>query len=189
MKKSPLSGTLLVYVLLVIGSFSCTKEVDNATAKKDGCETKPSTTEALGMAVGKTAQEELLKAVRGSTAKYHATTQAIKAGYEPSNFCVSVPGLGGMGYHWTNPLLVDDKFDPLQPEAVLYASGPGGKLKLIAVEYVVLDKGQPRPMFAGHPLDIKGTPNPEPHWSLHVWLYEENPKGIFEPFNPNITCP
>jgi hypothetical protein len=133
--------------------------------------------------------EEWLQAVRQATARFHSKTQALKAGYLPNDHCVSVPGLGGMGYHWLNPSLVDDDFDPLQPEVVLYATGPGGQLKLVAIEYIVLDVGQERPSFAGYLFDIGGTPTPVPHWSLHVWLYEENPNGIFTPFNPNISCP
>ena len=94
-----------------------------------------------------------------------------------------------MGYHWVNPSLVDPVFDPRHPEVVLYANGPGGKLRLVALEYIVIDIGQDRPMFGDHPFDIGGTPVPDPHWSLHVWLYEENPNGIFTPFNPKIVCP
>lgn len=131
---------------------------------------------------------EQLRAVRQATAQYHSTTQALDAGYLPDDHCVAVPGLGGMGFHWANPGLIDDTFDPMQPEAVLYAEGPGGNLVLVAVEYIVLDVGQPRPSFGDRPFDIRGTPNPAPHWSLHVWLYQPNPNGIFTPFNPTITC-
>jgi hypothetical protein len=28
----------------------------------------------------------------------------------------------------------------------------------------------------------------EPHYDLHVWLYRENPRGLFAQFNPNATC-
>ena len=94
-----------------------------------------------------------------------------------------------MGYHWLKPALVDAVFEPQKPEVVLYASGPGGKLRLVAVEYIVLKEGQPWPMFGNQPFDDGGTPDPRPHWSLHVWLYENNPSGIFKPFNPNISCP
>ena len=134
-------------------------------------------------------QGELLKAVRQATARYHSLTQAEQAGYLEDTHCVAVPGLGGMGYHWVNPGLVDGTFDPLQPEVVLYATGPGGNLRLVAVEYIVLDEGQDHPSFGGQLLDVGGTPVPVPHWSLHVWLYEENPNGMFTPFNPNIGCP
>jgi hypothetical protein len=142
-----------------------------------------------------TAQDELLKSVRQATSRFNSTTQAIKAGYVPDyDHCVAVPGLGGMGYHWVNPGLVDSVFDPRQPEMMLYASGPGGNLRLVAVEYLVLvgegqDLEADRPYFGSHPFDIGGTPFPAPHWSLHVWLYENNPSGIFTPFNPNVSCP
>jgi hypothetical protein len=134
--------------------------------------------------------EDWLKAVKQVTARYHSTTQAIKAGYVPDTHCVESP-FGGMGYHWGNPTLRDAEFDPLQPEVVLYAPSPSG-LKLVAVEYVVLDVGQPRPHFADHPFDIGGvmplTLAGIAHWSLHVWLYEDNPNGVFTPFNPNVSC-
>ncbi|MBE7503633.1 MAG: hypothetical protein HS113_25755 [Verrucomicrobiales bacterium] len=122
---------------------------------------------------------EWLKTVKQATARFHSKTQAVKAGYVPDDHCVSVPGLGGMGYHWLNPLLVDDLYDPLQPEVVLYATGPDGELRLVAIEYIVLDVGQAHPSFGGQPFDIGGTPLPLPHYSLHVWLYEENPNGVF----------
>lgn len=133
--------------------------------------------------------EEWLQAAQQATARFHSKTQSVKAGYVPDDHCVSVPGLGGMGYHWLNPSLVDDLYDPLEPEVVLYATGPDGELKLVAIEYIVLDVGQEPPTFGGHPFDIGGTPLPMPHYSLHVWLYEQNPNGVFTPFNPDITCP
>jgi ABC-type Zn2+ transport system substrate-binding protein/surface adhesin len=27
-----------------------------------------------------------------------------------------------------------------------------------------------------------------PHYDLHVWLYRENPKGMFAQFNPKASC-
>jgi hypothetical protein len=143
---------------------------------------------AAGRAVAHHPESELLKSVRNATSRFHSTTQAIKAGYEPSHECVSVPGLGGMGYHWVNPTLVDPVFDPLKPEAVLYAPGPGGKLKLIAVEYIVVNAEQAAPTFGGQAFDVGGTPLPIPHWSLHAWIHENNPSGMFAPFNPNVSC-
>jgi hypothetical protein len=134
------------------------------------------------------ARDNYLKAVRQATTRFNSTVQAVKAGYQPSNHCVASPA-GGMGYHWVNGPLVDDVFDPLQPEALLYARGPGGNLRLVGVEYIVIDVGQDRPSFDGHPFDVGGTPIENDHWSLHVWLYEHNPNGMFVPFNPAVTCP
>jgi len=184
MRKNPFFGTLLFSVLLLAAS--CQKEARNGPAEENVAATKAN----KAAEAAKMTETDLLKAVRTATARFHSTTQAEKAGYIADENCVSVPGLGGMGYHWLNPSLVDETFDPLQPEAVLYATGPGGNLRLVAVEYIVLNRGKDRPMFGDQPLDIRGTPLPiGEHWSLHVWLYEHNPAGMFKPFNPNITCP
>ena len=43
-----------------------------------------------------------------------------------------------MGYHYFHPgLMADLPVDPLEPEALVYAPGENGKLKLAAVEWVV----------------------------------------------------
>jgi hypothetical protein len=127
--------------------------------------------------------KDLLKDLRQATARFHSPTLAAAAGYDVT------PCVPAMGYHWLNASLVDPVFDLTQPEVLLYASGPNGQPRLVAVEYIVIDVGQPRPSFGGHAFDIGGTPVPVPHWSLHVWLYADNPDGIFTPFNPTVTCP
>ena len=175
MKLNPFYG--IMPLLLLFLSTSCKKEAqDNGAELESVARTSSSSANA--------AQSDLIKSVRKATARFHSTTQAIKAGYQPSTHCV-----GGMGYHWVNPTLVDPAFDPLQPEALLYATGPDGNLRLVAVEYIVIKANQPWPMFGTQPFDDNGTPVPVPHWSLHVWMYEHNPSGMFTPFNPSITCP
>jgi hypothetical protein len=130
---------------------------------------------------------DALKQIRQKTARFHSTEQAIAAGYVPTDHCVASPE-GGMGMHWGNRNLIDPYFDPSRPEVLLYEPRPNGQPKLVAVEYVVLDVGQQRPSLDGHLFDIRGTPDPRPHWSLHVWLYRDNPNGIFTPFNPMVSC-
>ena len=194
MKRNPFFSTFLFAALLLLLSTSCQKEVRNETAEENLSDpanatvTNADNTASAG-AAAKKLETELLKSVRNATAKYHSTAEAMTAGHLPDDHCVSVPGLGGMGYHWVNPSLVDPVFDPLKPEAILYATGPGGNLRLVALEYIVINVGQPRPMFGNQPFDVNGTPVPVPHWSLHVWLYESNPSGMFRPFNPNVSCP
>ena len=131
----------------------------------------------------------LVKDVHAIASRFHSTVQAKKAGYVSDPFCVEVAGLGGMGHHWVNQSLVDPVFDPLNPEVVLYAPDKNGKLKLVAVEYIVINTGQARPAFDGHLFDVGGNPMPAAHWSLHVWLGKPNPSGIFAPFNPDVDCP
>lgn len=130
-----------------------------------------------------------IRALHAATARYHSTTQATRAGYQVASPCVADPTLGGMGYHWLNGALVDPVFELLRPEAVLYEPDARGNLKLVAVEYIVVDVGQPRPEFDGHPFDIGGAPLPIAHWTLHVWVHRDNPAGIFTPFNPAVSCP
>ena len=179
MKKNLLLGPALLLLLFT----SCQKE-----ARHELVEENVSSASKNVSASTEASQSDLLKSVRQATAKFHSTTQAIASGHEPDHHCVSVPGLGGMGFHWVNPSLVDPVFDPLKPEVVLYAPGPGSQLRLVALEYIVINVGQPRPSFGDQLFDIGGTPVPVPHWSLHVWLYENNTSGMFAPFNPNVSC-
>jgi hypothetical protein len=151
----------------------------------DGTETVQSVDESFAAS----SHVDEIQAVRQVTARYHSVTQATKDGYVDTEECVAAPGIGAMGVHWLNESLVDPVFDPLQPETVLYEPDANGKLKLVAVEYIVIDVGQERPSFAGHPFDIGGTPVPVDHWSLHVWLYKDNPSGTFAAFNPTVSCP
>ena len=190
MRMNPFSGTVLVAALLLFLSTSCKKELRSEVADDNlSLQNLKRADESSAFAgAKKSSDEQLLKDVRKATSRFHSTTQAIAAGYMPDDHCVSVPGLGGMGFHWVNPNLVDGIFDPLKPEAVLYAPGPDGNLHLIALEYVVINTGQAAPMFGSQPFDINGVPGLPPHWSLHVWLYEDNPAGMFMPFNPNVSC-
>ena len=161
---------------------------ENASASEQASAAKPNN--AASSSSDRMLQTDLQKAVHSANARYHSTTQAIKAGYVPDTHCVSHPILGGMGYHWVNQTLIDPVFDPLTPEVLLYATGSDGKLKLVAVEYLVMDAGQAIPMFDNKVFDDRsGAPITAHHWSLHAWLYEHNPAGMFKPFNPNVTCP
>ncbi len=187
MKKNSFLGTFLLATFLLLHSTSCKKDVSNETT--DDNLSISENARMTTSAEEKKLETELLKDVRNATARFHSTTQAIGAGYVPDNHCVSVPNLGGMGYHWVNPSLVDPVFDPLKPEVVLYATGSDGELQLVAVEYIVINTGQTAPKFGNQPFIVGGTPVQVPHWSLHVWLYENNPSGIFVSFNPNISCP
>lgn len=133
-------------------------------------------------------QSELLDALRQISARFHSEAQATRHGYVSTVHCVSSPA-GGMGVHWLSESLVDPVFDPLHPETLLFAPGPNGIPKLVGVEYVVINVGQPAPTFGGQAFDVGGAPPPVPHWSLHVWLWKDNPSGLFAAFNPDVSCP
>jgi hypothetical protein len=131
-----------------------------------------------------------------ATAKYHNVNIALADGYieKPINgvVCVEHHDQVVMGVHYLNPELVGDgEIETFRPEVLLYEP-VGGRLRLVGVEYFIPDTGQPHPTVLGRPLD---GPNPglEPgmpvHYSLHAWIWESNPSGMFAPYNPAVSCP
>ena len=140
-----------------------------------------------------------LKAAKAATARYASVEQAKKDGYTGANEpCVSSPG-GAMGIHYVNPpLLGDPALDVRRPEILVYLPDADGKLKLVAIEYWKADADQDlstrddEPTLFGTPFGppMDGhSPTMPKHYDLHVWLYEDNPSGLFAPFNPSLSCP
>jgi hypothetical protein len=157
-----------------------------------------------------------LAAVRAATAKYHDAEVAAAAGYHSEGEpCVASPA-GTMGIHAPNLALIGSQaLDPEQPEALLYLEKPGGGLRLVAVEYVqiVLLRNPatgvvgpwlpstpwpsnyqvvtPTPKLFGQTFDgpMPGhNPQMPWHWDLHVWVWVNNPSGMFAQWNPSISC-
>jgi hypothetical protein len=139
-----------------------------------------------------------LAEVRRATAKYHNASNALADGYQPTEHCVAVPGLGGMGYHYINPALIGDPaVDPSKPEVLLYAPKNNGAIKLVAVEYLVVDADQDlstdgdRPNLFDVPFNgpMAGhEPGMPVHYDLHAWIFKGNPNGVFADFNPKVSC-
>ena len=161
---------ILPVSLAILGVVAC--DVPSALTSEEAAPSAP-------RSEVKSAEHDMLKAVRQATARYNSMVQAARAGYAGDDQCVEHPDLGGMGYHWVNFGFVDDQFDPLRPEALLYAQVSGGNVRLVGVEYVVVDVEQDAPVFGDQAFDVGGAPLPFAHWTLHVWLYEDNPSGIF----------
>ena len=47
------------------------------------------------------------------------------------------------------------------------------------------------PMLFGHEFNFTDAPNRyglPPFYSLHVWLWKNNPAGTLEMWNPNVNC-
>jgi hypothetical protein len=154
-----------------------------------------------------------LQAVRAAVARYHSYDKALEAGYSAAGEpCVAEPGLGTMGYHAVNfDLLASGANDPLQPPILLYVPRADGSLRLVGVEYFAValanTENGPAPWFSPDPPPL-GFFSPEPsvlgqafdgpmpghnpqmpwHYDLHAWVVEENPAGVFAPFNPALNC-
>jgi len=153
---------------------------------------------AASFAVARPLSPEL-QAVRSATAHFHSVTLAERAGYVRTLECVHSPA-GTMGIHLEHPgLMADDSLNPQRPEILVYLP-VDGTLQLVAVEYwkaAELDNaGIPtaadRPSLFGQPFQgpMPGHhPAMPTHYDLHVWLWADNPAGMFAQFNPSIQCP
>jgi hypothetical protein len=144
---------------------------------------------------------KLLAKARKATSPFTDLQTALAANYvkfpDLAGDCVAQPGQGGMGIHYLNASLLDAELDPLRPEMLVYRKSPTGGNELVALEYVVFapvwDALHPQPpVLFGHPFHLVRTPNrygtTMPLYELHVWLWEHNPNGLFNDWNPAVTC-
>jgi hypothetical protein len=146
-----------------------------------------------------------LQLAKAATARFHSIEQAEAAGYGlppegPLHECIaSLDGTGAMGFHLINGSLLDTVVDPAQPEALVYAPDKNGNLKLVALEYVVFQEPWQEefgpdamaPMLFGEMYMQTGAPNRyeiPAFYALHAWIWNENPAGVFAPFNENVSC-
>lgn len=131
-----------------------------------------------------------LAEVRAATARFHRVAVAVEEGWNVALDCFDNPGVGGMGYHYINGTEFDDGLiDPLKPEALVYAPGPRGQLRLAAVEWIVPDAhwdAEEPPTVLGRDMHFNDGLE---LWVLHAWVFEHNPDGMFEDWNPRVSCP
>lgn len=140
-----------------------------------------------------------IAAVRRATARYQRVDRALADGYGAvvQSGCVEHPvapeTFGAMGDHYINLDLLFDggALDPTAPEVVLYEPQKNGRLRLVAVEYIVpvaeedWDNPGPAPELLGQTFHLS---RPAGGWALHAWVWKHNPAGLFEDWNPNVTC-
>lgn len=136
-----------------------------------------------------------LEPVRTALAKYQDPVIAVRDGYYSTLGCVQYPD-GGMGVHFLNPRLFGPVPDPMAPQILVYEPDAEGKLRLVAAEWFIpLATGvEGRPEIFGQPFDgpMEGheplIPKEVHHYDLHVWLFKENPDGLFHRTNPEVNC-
>jgi hypothetical protein len=93
-----------------------------------------------------------------------------------------------------NAELMDDlDVDVLQPEVLVYAPGPRGRLQLVAVESVARGPNT-NPPGVSEPPTVLGMPMhilvPAVGFYIkHAWVWRSNPAGMFADWNPRVTCP
>lgn len=124
---------------------------------------------------------ELQKA-KIATARYNNFDYAIADEYVDIN--VIVPE---MGYHYLKLANLDATFDFAKPEILVYNKEENGRMKLVALEYAVpisLSPNAPPAGFTGTN-DVWGIYQGT-LWTLHAWVWEYNPDGVFDPTNPLV---
>jgi hypothetical protein len=156
---------------------------------------------------GNTELANILATARAATSKYHDESVAIADGYRPTTVCES-SSTGAMGLHYNKPSLLgvipgssplngtDAVIDITRPEVVLYEPQADGTKRLVAIEYVVFRSAwdavhSSPPTLAGIPFDQRFGSNAHgisDHYELHLWLWRENPLGMFRPYNPKVSC-
>jgi hypothetical protein len=127
--------------------------------------------------------------LRALTARFHTFDVAVEAGWSTQiTGCFENATVGGMGYHYGNVALIDGTVDARAPELLLYEPQKNGKLRFVAVEYVVpfaAWTGAEPPQLYGqsfHRNEAFGI------WALHVWHERHNPRGMFADWNPKVNC-
>ena len=124
--------------------------------------------------------------------------------------------LGAMGVHYVRPDRLGITAPPSPrvdgigthtdfrtPGILIYEPQPDGSMELVAVENLVFQRAwretgrSAPPTFHGVPYDTMADDPAtatdeahmfEPHFDRHVWIYRDNPNGVFAPFNPAVTC-
>ena len=133
-----------------------------------------------------------LAALRRATATFHNFKTAAAAGWSAQiTPCMTDPaGAGGMGFHYGNPALIDGTARVEEPELLLYEPERNGRLRLVAVEYIIpytahSRSAEPPELFGGQKFKQNDTFQ---LWGLHAWVWNDNPSGMFADWNPRVTC-
>lgn len=146
-----------------------------------------------------------LDAARTALAKYSDPLAAVKDGYFSTVACIDFPKgakdgpveypPGAMGVHFLNPANIGPKLDPAKPQVLIYEP-VGDKLVLSAAEWFVpvAVAGDTAPTIFGQtlqgPMDGHEPIMPASlrHYDLHVWLWKDNPRGMFTSTNSSVKC-
>jgi hypothetical protein len=141
----------------------------------------------------------LVDKVRGATARYVDINVATHDGFVPATPCVSGPNAGAMGVHLVKLSRIGSfVLNAEQPQALIYEPTADGAMRLVGVEFIVLESvwvaknpGGGVPALDGNLLNYVGAPNRyglPAFYEIHVWAWEQNPQGSYADWNTRVTC-
>jgi hypothetical protein len=156
------------------------------TATTASLQSQAAANESFGADVNKD-----LATLRQVTAPFQQFERATAAGWSAQiTGCMTDPGgAGGMGFHYGNGGLIDGSVSVDKPELLLYEPEKNGRLRLVAVEYIIPysfhGSDLAPPVLFGQEFKKNATFQ---LWGLHAWVWRENPSGVFANWNPKVTC-
>ena len=167
------------------------------TATLIGCDQAAAPTDRFGaIDISQSAgQGSLIADIRAATVQYHDIDAAITAGYVRATPCIyNTPG--SKAIHYLKGSLVNGVLDPLQPEVLLYEPMKTGKLRLVGVEFLIPSAAwdathSSQPSLGDQVfMDRRTAPFGAefPNYALYVWIWKHNPSGMYEQYNPAVSC-
>jgi hypothetical protein len=139
----------------------------------------------------------LVQVVQRATERYRDPAEADAQGWKSAGACVSSPEEGAMGVHFIKgSILFDGKFDPQEPEALIYEV-TDRRARLVGAEFIIpaaewhAQNGAAPPVILGQQTNFVGSPNRfglPAFYELHVWAFRNNTKGTYADFNPAVSC-
>ena len=177
------AGLILTAMIMGTTTLLLSCEPENEELRIAEMQTTLQLESKMGMAP---ALNKELAALRAYIAPYHSYEKAIEDGY-----VLDITGYRSMmGHHYLKPEYLDANFSLIQPEVLMYAPGPNGKMRLVGVEYatIIEDMNNPPPAPEGFTgaTDVWAINTEFNVWTLHVWVGLNNPNGIFSMHNPRL---
>lgn len=177
------TATLLAAIALLAG---CSGEPAPTPTETANFQPRGLESQSLGADVN-----SQLAALRRVTASFHDFDNAKQAGWSTQiTPCMTDPGgAGGMGFHYGKTSLIDGTASVETPQLLLYEPEQNGRLRLVAVEYIIpysfhARSAAPPVLFGQQFQQVDAFQL----WGLHAWVWRENPSGIFAPWNPRVNC-
>lgn len=143
-----------------------------------------------GCGFGNSSPTDKAEAKRDELSKYRDVSRAVEDGYQLTTPYVRTDE-GVLGLPFVN--LDVPELDPDEPQVLFYNLREDGTYELLGVEWLVHAEGRDQPPSLFGKEFTGPTPGetafiPE-HYGLHVWLFDENPDGLFAEYHTAADPP
>lgn len=132
---------------------------------------------------------DVISTIQRATARYHNLEAALADEFVFLHGCEVRPDEGPVGTVYVHlGRLFDGVIDPGLPDALIYEARKNERPRLVGVELAVpvaLWNDPDPPAFLGAEFqreDEFGV------FGLHVWVWRNNPEGLFAESNPRVSC-